>query len=603
MRALFKKYPILCTAILISLVCVVILLGIRIHTETNNRSVSAIISFHHVERIAEAAQEQSLENPTAAPAKTLPEYLTAFAEMGVAAIVLTPVDGEYDLEQAALVKEAGMDVVLANARYMPLATYARYREELDNVYPLYYGYGLPVGKIREDEEKYVIDYSETEAYFEEEGVALGLVEDKGQYGHTHMDDFMDNTRYGKMVRVFRLIPSFADRYAVLGYEGAGEIENVLYRAVTDRNIRVLLLTPFVHNETREIITNTDEYAEVLTNLASRIARQNIYFGQTFSAITFYRISMVLLALLSIGLFAWGIFLLMTLFRVPKPLRAIIFGIGVLFAVYGVIFQPFYVQTLMALGAAAIFPCFAIYATTYYLKQVKEINSYGRLLLTALIALAIAIGIALLGGAYVGANLSNSKYMLEITTFRGVKVSQMLPLMYAAIMIFQQLYHIKGVSLRRRYRNFRSSADRQKKIAYMVIFLVLLAAVGLFILRTGDRIIQAGDLEQRFRIFLEVELTVRPRTKEFLIAWPALVVATFCLGIQRKHFAWPFLFAATIGCASVVNTFCHIRSHYLLSVLRTLYGAAFGMLLGLVAISLLWLVYYLWRRHRSTPSQE
>lgn len=583
MRELIKKYPILATAVIVSLVSVMILLGIRIHTEVNNRDISVIMSYHHLETMA---------NEAGVP---LADYMDDFAEMGIAAVMLTPVDGVYDAEQAALVRDSGMELILAHARYIPVETYARYRQELDATYPLYIGRSLPVGDVEEDEG--IVEYSETEEYFEEEGISIGLVEEKGQYGHTAIDQFKNNTKYGSMVRVFRLIPSFAQRYGVLGFEGAEEIENIFFRAVTDRNIRVLLLTPFLHNETHEMITDPAEYSQMLTNLSERIEGQRLYLGTTFSAIDFYRVPMVLIALLGIGVFALGIFLLLTMFNLPKGLRGFIFGIGVIFSVLGVIIRPFEAQTYLALGAAIIFPCLAIYLTVYYLRKQSPIDTFPRMVAVALVALGIAIGVSLIGGAYVGANLSNSKYMLEIATFRGVKLSQMLPLVYAAITIYQQLYHKKGVSLRRQYRNFRESANQKRKILYMVVFIVLIAAVGLFILRTGDRIIQAGAFEQRFRIFLETELLVRPRTKEFMVAWPALFVGAFCLGAKLKPFAWPFLFAATIGCASVVNTFCHIRAHYLLSLLRTAYGAGFGLVIGLIALILLWFIYYLYRKRK------
>jgi hypothetical protein len=44
---------------------------------------------------------------------------------------------------------------------------------------------------------------------------------------------------------------------------------------------------------------------------------------------------------------------------------------------------------------------------------------------------------------------------------------------------------------------------------------LIAAVALFIIRTGDGLIAVGTLEQRFRNLLEDLLIAMPRTKEFL----------------------------------------------------------------------------------------
>ena len=89
------------------------------------------------------------------------------------------------------------------------------------------------------------------------------------------------------------------------------------------------------------------------------------------------------------------------------------------------------------------------------------------------------------------------------------------------------------------------------------------------------------MESRFRAALEYWVLYRPRTKEFLVAWPAIALA-FCFAARKDRLlAWMFGALGAIGFASVANTFCHIRAHFLVSVARTSLGLFIGLLIGAV----------------------
>lgn len=47
--------------------------------------------------------------------------------------------------------------------------------------------------------------------------------------------------------------------------------------------------------------------------------------------------------------------------------------------------------------------------------------------------------------------------------------------------------------------------------------------------------------------------------------------------------WPFAVAATIGQASLVQTFCHMRTPIFMSYVRALDGYALGVILGVLAV--------------------
>jgi hypothetical protein len=112
-------------------------------------------------------------------------------------------------------------------------------------------------------------------------------------------------------------------------------------------------------------------------------------------------------------------------------------------------------------------------------------------------------------------------------------------------------------------------------------LVVLSAVVLMLLRTGNEAPGVvSDLELRLRALLENLMNVRPRTKEFLIGHPALVIALMLLIQDRRTWLPLAMLLGAIGQVSVVNTFCHLHSPLAVSLLRVVWGAGLGIALGL-----------------------
>ena len=87
----------------------------------------------------------------------------------------------------------------------------------------------------------------------------------------------------------------------------------------------------------------------------------------------------------------------------------------------------------------------------------------------------------------------------------------------------------------------------------------------------------------FRNDLETLLLARPRTKEFLVAFPGIMLAVYC-AVRRLPF-WTALFglAGTIGLTSVCNTFMHIRTPLYLGFVRTAYSLLLGIVIGVIFI--------------------
>ena len=97
-------------------------------------------------------------------------------------------------------------------------------------------------------------------------------------------------------------------------------------------------------------------------------------------------------------------------------------------------------------------------------------------------------------------------------------------------------------------------------------------------RSGNNGAPVPQFEIALRRFLEDVMYARPREKEFLFGHPAVLVSLAAL--YRK---WPQLLhyflivAVTIGQGSMVETFAHMRSPFILSFIRGLDGLAAGTL--------------------------
>ena len=126
---------------------------------------------------------------------------------------------------------------------------------------------------------------------------------------------------------------------------------------------------------------------------------------------------------------------------------------------------------------------------------------------------------------------------------------------------------------------------QKKVTIGLVLAAGLAALLLlyYMLRTGNTSVGVSDLERSFRAFLDKVLVVRPRTKEFMFAHPIMLVALY-YGYRRQ--LWPLVLLGAIGQVSLVNTFEHLHTPLLVSLVRTANGLALGIVLGVILIYVL-----------------
>ena len=100
-------------------------------------------------------------------------------------------------------------------------------------------------------------------------------------------------------------------------------------------------------------------------------------------------------------------------------------------------------------------------------------------------------------------------------------------------------------------------------------------------RTGnDSVAAVSGLELKFRQLLTNIMGVRPRTKEFLIGYPMMLILLY-FGYSVKMY--PVLLMGLIGQISLINTYAHIHTPLAVSLLRSVNGLWLGTLLGVIGI--------------------
>lgn len=207
-------------------------------------------------------------------------------------------------------------------------------------------------------------------------------------------------------------------------------------------------------------------------------------------------------------------------------------------------------------------------------------------LRALGRLVTAVAISAAGGLLIVGLLSSRDFMLRIDQFAGIKLAHVAPLLILAVLFAGNVAWKSDTWAAQKQRvveSIRKLAMNPVMIWQAAGLAVLMVIVGLMVARSGnDAGLQVSGAELKFRAILDRVMLVRPRTKEFLIGYPALILGIAYALRGRRQWAAPLVALGSIGLASALNTFCHIHTPLALSALRTLNGLIAGSLVGLIA---------------------
>lgn len=412
-------------------------------------------------------------------------------------------------------------------------------------------------------------------------VAIETSEQNGNLDLKGLKPLVQKMDY-QTTRLFSTLSYIQDRYdyGIAGHKQGQEIMNTYYRAISERNIRVIYFRVF-HYKNGDMITDMNIYRQRFEELNSRLAKHYgiipvskenpIQIMEKFSTSNFMKL------LSAIAIIVSFLMIIDMVFKNTQKLQIFLLIIGILgsLAVYKLHIKVDLFNTVIALLGTI---SFASLSVIYLLDKVKKLEkskeqndlSYMKLFMLGCFELLKCIMISMVGVTFLVTLYAESVYMLEFSKFSGVKVSQIMPL----IIVFIAYLEMIGIgeyfdASRSIMLQIKETLDKNVKVWQVVIGFLVLGVLAVLILRGGHSSnLEPPMSEILMRNIFEYIFPARPRNKAIFLGYPALII--FIMLASKKKFRTSYIMfalAATIGQSDILNTFSHIRTPFLISLKR------------------------------------
>jgi hypothetical protein len=369
-----------------------------------------------------------------------------------------------------------------------------------------------------------------------------------------------------------------------------QVANQFVRAVLERGARILYLRPYLNSEEHEslLVDNRTYLVNLksrLENLGFRLSPIDVPVMTNLRHISFIEILMITLAMsMLLVLVVEKVYVLDIKYVQYLIAGVVIFNILAFFS--GHLLAT---RRLFALMTAVVTPFWAMVQSfpleeTLATTKTEFKTRFQEVIKNSLKMIAhTAVGILLIVGL-----LSDPYYMQKIYTFSGVKIAFVLPILMIALFSF--FYPLKIKYWRYLIKKLINTPITYGGLAFVS---VLMVGFALYILRSGNSISFAPD--GALRDLLSQLFVVRPRTKEFLIGYPAFILAGLFYGtVFHKARLWAWLSVAIIAPISLMNSFAHIHSPLFLSIVRSFNGWLLGVLVAVILFFVYHLIQRLWK---------
>jgi hypothetical protein len=416
------------------------------------------------------------------------------------------------------------------------------------------------------------------------GIRYGRIEVFSARRKQRGEDRLATEMRGEVIRLFSLAP---EELMVLSQ---GDARDKFVRAARERNIRLLYVRPFPPTAG---IVGTDTNLAFVEALAADLRRFGLEPGRA-APLEAVRVSPIPRAIAALGAFAaMGVGLLVLGRAVGMPVSErfvwVLIALGMIVTV-GVLFRgPLTLWLkLISLGTASTLPAVAIVHAIPHQPGRSPVWSGVR-------ALLVASAISVAGGVLVAALLTEWRYMMAADVFFGVKIAQLLPVLLVALFVWRTDRPAR--SWRATLRELWAWSAHPLLLRYAIGVTVAGVAAVILLARSGNFGLPVLSIEERLRTLLEDLLVARPRTKEYLIGHPALVLAGVAIAAGWRAWVVPFAAVAAVGQGGIVNSFSHIHTPLLYAAWRTVNALWLGALIGAAAAGVVLAV-----AHRAAPSR-
>ncbi|MGH2374674.1 MAG: DUF5693 family protein [bacterium] len=392
----------------------------------------------------------------------------------------------------------------------------------------------------------------------------------------------------EVVRVFSITPE------ELQMLRPADVVDRFVRAAQERNLRVLYVRPLLF--TPAGMSALDTNIELVETIGRRLRGFGFSLGRA-GPLEPLAPPRPLMWVVALGAAALGVLVVLDIARVlGLRLPAVVAAGAVLAATAGTVAAGFTAfeglwRQLLALATAV---AGAAGATVWAMPREGVRRRPVTAALEGYATLLRALAIAVVAGLFVAALLSQWAFMLAISTFLGVKAAHVIPIAVAGVwLVFLQR---PPGGWRAAWREGAVWIGHPLRIGTALAVLVIALAGVMLLARTGNISLPLAEVEAQLRTTLEDILVARPRTKEFLIGYPALVVAGMATALRWRRTALAAALIGTIGTAGAINSFAHAHT----PLLYTLWRTGNALLLGIV-VALPLVLVLLWIDRRQTAS--
>lgn len=331
-------------------------------------------------------------------------------------------------------------------------------------------------------------------------------------------------------------------------------------AVSERNIRVLYVRLFGMQQPG---TALERGIDFIGQVKEKVLAEGLTVGAAsqLPSLPYSRYRILAVGLGVVG----GVMLLLR--SIFPPLWTGLFSLAALVGWAGLLYlEPLLARKAFALLATILFPIVGVISFVRAERRTVPQTVCAFLQMTAL---------SFLGAILMTGLLADKSFLLKLDQFSGVKLAHLVPLLVIPLYFFWKDYAQAIIE------TCRKVLTAPLLIWYALAGGFILAVLAVYLLRTGnDAPALVSSLEIWLRDTLDQLLGVRPRTKEFLIGHPAMLLLLY------YGFKWPrlpLLLLGVIGQISLVNTYAHLHTPLLISLVRSFHGLWLGLFLGVAAI--------------------
>ena len=474
----------------------------------------------------------------------------------------------YDESQFEYAKENGFDI----AMIFKIKNY-KTDKYLENMERLIKKYNIKYLNIKDDDRH---PENEQDAMMHIEGISKLIKDNNMTLVVTEKTDQLSNQRpigYNKI---------FADNSdnvvrAYETYDMQDDSTNYMFRyhqylnSTIDRNLKFITITLIdaprksFPEQAELTVKATKTYIDKIKELGYKIQDINVDYSDYKGNITYTSaISaavLVLMMLLIIRTFAG---------KVLDKFSILCYVVAIL-AVIGTYVLPQSLVYLYPTACAALLPCFAITVMFAFVKKFKDkINTFN----LTISSIAVILSCLCAGALMLGTMLSGIDYYVNNLIFRGIKLSLFFPVVFS---IFAYYFIFLKNGKKTVLQEIVAVANAKISVYWLVIFGVFALAGAVYIIRSGN-VNEISSLESWMRSTITEIFAARPRTKEFLIGYPCLVLFVYYIkNTNVKVVSFIAGVGSSILAASVTNTFCHVFTDLTTIYMRVINGLAIGLI--------------------------